>query len=60
MTVKHTGKKKTKQLTFTLAGDAAAHMTDFKPGDSVRVGYGGDMGALVAQTVTHKRQAAKR
>jgi hypothetical protein len=32
MTVKHTGKKKTKQVTFTL----------------------GDMGALVAQSVTHR------
>jgi hypothetical protein len=54
MTVMHTGKKKTKQLTFTLAGDAAAHLADFKPGDSVRVGYVGDVGALVAQSVTHK------
>jgi hypothetical protein len=60
MTVKHIGKKKTKQLTFTLTGDAAAHATDFKPGDSVRVGYAGDMWALVAQTVTHKRRAPKK
>jgi hypothetical protein len=60
MTVKHVGKKKTKQMTFSLAGDAAAHLADFKPGDSVRVGYMGDVGALVAQTVTHKRRAAGR
>jgi hypothetical protein len=57
MTVKHIGRKKTKQLTFTLSGDAAARVADFKPGDSVRVGYVGDMGALVAQSVTHKRRA---
>jgi hypothetical protein len=60
MTVKHIGKKKTKQMTFTLAGAAAAHAAEFKPGDSVRVGYMDDMGTLVAQTVTHKRRAARR
>ena len=60
MTVKHIGKKKTKEMTFTLAGDAATRAAEFKPGDSVRVGYAGDMGALVAQTVTHKRRAAKK
>jgi len=60
LTVKHTGKKKAKELTFSLSGDAAAHVGDFKPGDSVRVGYVQEAGKLVAQTVTHGKAAAKK
>lgn len=60
LTVKHTGKKKTKDLTFTLTGDALGHLTDYKPGDSVRVAYVDEAGKLVAQSVTHSKHAAKK
>jgi Cu/Ag efflux protein CusF len=59
LTVKRTGKKKAKELTFTLTGDAAGHLTDYKPGDSVRVVYVDEAGKLVAQSVTHSKHAAK-
>ena len=60
LTVKHTGKKKAKELSFTLTGDAAGHLTDYKPGDSVRVVYVDEAGKLVAQSVTHSKHAAKK
>jgi predicted lipoprotein len=60
LTVRHTGKKRTKELTFTLAGDAAGHLSDFKPGDSVRVGYLGETGSPVAQSLTHGRRPATK
>jgi Cu/Ag efflux protein CusF len=60
LTVKQTGKKKAKELTFTLTGDAAGHLTDYKPGDSVRVVYVDEAGKLVAQSVTHSKHAAKK
>ena len=60
LTVKHTGKKKSKQTTFTVSGDAAAHLGDFKPGDSVRVGYTGDAPNLVARTITTSRHATSK
>jgi Cu/Ag efflux protein CusF len=60
LTVKHTGKKRAKELTFTLTGDAAGHLTDYKPGDSVRVAYVDEAGKLVAQSLTHSKHAAKK
>jgi len=60
LTVKRTGKKKATELTFTVTGDAAGHLTDYKPGDSVRVAYVDEAGKLVAQSVTHSKQAAKK
>ena len=60
LTVMHTGKKKSKELTFTLIGDALGHLTDYKPGDSVRVAYVDEAGKLVAQSVTHSKHAAKK
>jgi Cu/Ag efflux protein CusF len=60
LTVKHVGKKRAKELTFTLTGDAAGHLTDYKPGDSVRVTYVDEAGKLVAQSVTHSKPAAKK
>jgi len=60
LTVKHRGKKKAKELTFTLTGNAAGHLTDFKPGDSVRVAYVDEAGKLVAQSVTRRKHAAKK
>jgi Cu/Ag efflux protein CusF len=60
VTVKHTGKKKTKPLTFTLSPDATGQVTDYKPGDSVRVSYVDETGTLVAQSVTKAKPAAKK
>ena len=60
ITVKHTGKRKAKEQTFTVTGDVAAHLTDFKPGDSVRISYVDEAGKLVAQSVTRGKQAAKK
>jgi sulfite reductase alpha subunit-like flavoprotein len=59
LTVQRTGKKKSKEMTFTLTGDAAGHLTDYKPGDSVRVSYMDEAGKLVAQSVTHGKHAGK-
>ena len=60
LTVKHTGKKKTKSLTFTLGADATGQVTDYRPGDSVRVSYVDDAGRLVAQSVTKAMPSAKK
>lgn len=60
LTVKHTGQKKAKDLTFTLIGDAAGHLTDYKPGDSVRVAYVDEAGKLGAQSVMRSKHAAKK
>jgi Cu/Ag efflux protein CusF len=59
-TVKHTGKKKAKPLTFTLGADATGQVTDYKPGDSVRVSYVDEAGKLVAQSVTKAKPAEKK
>jgi hypothetical protein len=59
LTVKRTGKKKSKEMTFTLTGDAAGRLTDYKPGDNVRVSYVDESGKLVAQSVTTSKHAAK-
>ncbi len=60
ITVKRTGKRKAKEQTFSVTGDAAGHLADFKPGDSVRVGYADEAGKRVAQSVTHSKHATKK
>ena len=60
LTVKHTSKKKIKELTFSLTGDAALHVMNYKPGDSVRVTYVDEAGKLIAQSVTPSKKAAKK
>lgn len=60
LTVRHTSKKRIKEHTFSLTGDAAAHVADYKPGDSVRVTYVDDAGRLVAQSIMPSTRAAKK
>jgi Cu/Ag efflux protein CusF len=60
VTVKHTGKKKAKPVTFTLGADATGQVTDYKPGDSVRVSYVDEAGKHVAQSVTKAKAPEKK
>ena len=60
ITVRHVAKKKFRLMTFALTGDAAAHMSDFKTGDAVKVAYVDDAGRLVAQSIVRSTPAVKK